>query len=555
MQIFSLIFSLTIMSFASVCRSQNVIPPEMQAEIDAKIRQSLESQRLAAVSLSIVKNDGEILYANGYGMRDKENGLEANAHTLFAIGSASKSVTAVVIAKTLHELFPDLGEAVLDTPIRELSPSYNFTLIDRYRSEKTTFRDILAHKLCLMQEISGMVAQSYEDKDDVYYRYRYAPEECGFRSTFDYNNGMIGMAADILGHMANTTYESLLSQFLSDMGMTSTTWVKMTDDHNNMMNRAVPYFLMEGQLTRYNPELLKSIAFMHAGGGLLTTAIDITKYMQLHLNKGRLGDRQIVPEEVMAWITVPSSSSYSGITKTEEDPDVLDISVAYGLCMYLGIQDGWRRIGHGGNLPPFQTHLFMYPDLGIGIYATISGGDIMAVADVPTFLFNILQGIETPQKLENSTSNQNSFESGVSYLKPKKIVETKVTNLPQNEKAVNITLEEAVGVYGNGWNGEINITLRTNSNGNPQLYWKFGRMVEGWLIKVAPATFSLSKWETDVWMIYFSGGLGYGSVQFKFLDIDTFQYIEFGQHFTTDFKRGFKLEDLSPIPWAPGTCA
>lgn len=46
----------------------------------------------------------------------------------------------------------------------------------------------------------------------------------------------------------------------------------------------------------------------------------------------------------MAWITVPSSSSYSGITKTEEDPDVLDISVAYGLCMYLGIQDGKIRI-------------------------------------------------------------------------------------------------------------------------------------------------------------------------------------------------------------------
>lgn len=45
------------------------------------------------------------------------------------------------------------------------------------------------------------------------------------------------------------------------MGMTSTTWVKMTDDHNNMMNRAVPYFLMEGQLTRYNPELLKYLSF------------------------------------------------------------------------------------------------------------------------------------------------------------------------------------------------------------------------------------------------------------------------------------------------------
>jgi len=36
--------------------------------------------------------------------------------------------------KTLSETFPELGETVLDTPIRKLVPSFNFTLSDRYNT-------------------------------------------------------------------------------------------------------------------------------------------------------------------------------------------------------------------------------------------------------------------------------------------------------------------------------------------------------------------------------------------------------------------------------------
>jgi len=42
-----------------------------------------------------------------------------------------QSFTATMAVKLLSEKFPELGEAVLDTPIRKLVPSFNFTLSDR----------------------------------------------------------------------------------------------------------------------------------------------------------------------------------------------------------------------------------------------------------------------------------------------------------------------------------------------------------------------------------------------------------------------------------------
>lgn len=58
---------------------------------------------------------------------------------------------AVLVVKTLNELYPQRGAAVLDIPLAQLIPStVNFTLSDRYRAEQTTFRDILAHRTCLL---------------------------------------------------------------------------------------------------------------------------------------------------------------------------------------------------------------------------------------------------------------------------------------------------------------------------------------------------------------------------------------------------------------------
>lgn len=155
--------SLILTSFTS---AQNGIPPETRIQIDSLIDAVMQTQNVSALGLSIVF--GESVYNKGYGLRDRENGLPAGNNTLFAIGSISKSFTAIVIIKYLSERYPTLGGSVLDVPIRILAPSYNFTLGDRYRSEKVTFKDLLAHRVCTLPEYTGMWVSAYEGEDDFY---------------------------------------------------------------------------------------------------------------------------------------------------------------------------------------------------------------------------------------------------------------------------------------------------------------------------------------------------------------------------------------------------
>ncbi|OXA40766.1 Beta-lactamase [Folsomia candida] len=247
-----------------VSAQENVIPPELQVDIDALSSSWMTLQNTPGLGLAITRGAGELVYARGYGFRDVENRLQVDPTTLFGIGSITKSFTATVVIKKLNEMFPELDVAVLDTPIRVLAPGYNFILSDRYRTGSTTFRDLLSHKVCTFPELTGMFVQSYTGSDDMYYRHRYAPEFCSFRNGFAYNNGLIGMAGDIIAHMGNTTFTDMLSELLVAIGMNETTWVKDTDDHNNMMGRSVPYIWKDGGLLRYNPELLKT-----PGGGVV----------------------------------------------------------------------------------------------------------------------------------------------------------------------------------------------------------------------------------------------------------------------------------------------
>lgn len=128
----------------------------------------MKENRIPGVGLAVVQN-GTVLMSKGYGMKNITSGLAADANTLFAIGSISKvkkkivltctvmfnmkisqSFIAVLVVKTLNELYPKRGAAVLDVPLVQLIPStVNFTLSDRYRAEQTTFRDILSHRTCL----------------------------------------------------------------------------------------------------------------------------------------------------------------------------------------------------------------------------------------------------------------------------------------------------------------------------------------------------------------------------------------------------------------------
>ncbi|MEZ4736964.1 MAG: serine hydrolase domain-containing protein [Caldilineaceae bacterium] len=74
------------------------------------------------MSLAIVQRD-EVIYANGFGVTSAEDGgLPVTPQTLFAVGSTSKIITALLIMRLVEQ-----GVLDLDRPVVDYLPGYTFT--------------------------------------------------------------------------------------------------------------------------------------------------------------------------------------------------------------------------------------------------------------------------------------------------------------------------------------------------------------------------------------------------------------------------------------------
>lgn len=100
----------------------------------------------------------------------------------------------------------------------------------------------------------------------------------------------------------------------------------------------------------------------------------------------------------MNWLYTASTLTPYGTIKSESNPDaIVNLNIAYGLCLDIGIYDGWLRIGHGGYLPLFESLMTLYPELGLGIFMAMSGPGTLYATSMPNSwinaeIFEILRG-------------------------------------------------------------------------------------------------------------------------------------------------------------------
>ena len=65
------------------------------AGFDDYISKGVDAWRLPGTSVAVVK-DGKVVFAKGYGVRELGKPERADEHTLFAIGSTTKAMTAAL---------------------------------------------------------------------------------------------------------------------------------------------------------------------------------------------------------------------------------------------------------------------------------------------------------------------------------------------------------------------------------------------------------------------------------------------------------------------------
>ncbi len=113
-------------------------------QLEQRIQHVTEAQHVVGMALAIIQN-AEVTYARGFGVTSVEDGsLPVTPHTLFCIGSISKTLTATLIMRLVEQ-----GKLDLDAPVTKYLP--DFKPGNRFDTP-VTLRQLMAHRSGLVRE-------------------------------------------------------------------------------------------------------------------------------------------------------------------------------------------------------------------------------------------------------------------------------------------------------------------------------------------------------------------------------------------------------------------
>src|ERR1700680_4123607 len=187
---------------------------------DASVGRALRELQVPGAAVGVIV-DGTVTLAKGYGVRELGKGATVTPDTIFAVGSMTKSFTAVTVAAMVDE-----RKLNWDRPVREHLPW--FRMYDPVATDLITPRDLLTHR-------SGLPGHNFIRfstplaRAALVQRIRYLEPSHTFREVYQYNNLMYVTAGFLAGEVAGKSWEDLVEQrIFTPLGMSNST-VRVTD--------------------------------------------------------------------------------------------------------------------------------------------------------------------------------------------------------------------------------------------------------------------------------------------------------------------------------------
>src|SRR5687768_3139337 len=187
---------------------------ETFAGFDAFVDGVLKDWHVPGVAVGAIQ-DGKVVLAKGYGLRDIEKQLPVTERTLMPIGSTSKSFTVSLLG-----MLSDEKKLDWDTPVRTYLQ--DFELKDEIATRLMTPTDLVTHRSGLPRHDAMWHATPLTRKD-LYERLRFLEPSATFRQRYQYNNLMFLTAGVLAERLTGNSWESLVRQRLfTPLGMTRT---------------------------------------------------------------------------------------------------------------------------------------------------------------------------------------------------------------------------------------------------------------------------------------------------------------------------------------------
>ena len=315
------------------------------------IREVPETPSLAVA----VVREGKPLLARGFGRRDVEANVPADARTAYYIASSTKSYVGLLAALLAHR-----GVVDLDVPVTHYLTGLQLPAgVD---PQRVTLKTLLTHTAGLESHaLVGRTAFTGEHSTPLLLELISRSEVR--EAKFKYDNYGYVVASLVLEKATGKKWQDLLEEMIfRPAGMTRTTaYISRTASWPS----AVPYSSgPEGLIRR---TMLKTDATMHAAGGLITTAEDLARWLELNVNQGRVGGRQVLPREAFEI----AHRQYATLSATFGPYR----RYGYALGWYWSEYEGQTLVHHFGGFSGWRAHVSFMPSTrnGVAVVTNTSG--------------------------------------------------------------------------------------------------------------------------------------------------------------------------------------
>lgn len=275
--------------------------------------------------------DGEVIAAEGFGVRALGDEAAVDADTVFQLASVSKSLAGSVMAAFIRE-----KALAWDDPVRTGDP--DFALSDRWVTEHVTFADLFSHRSGLPKHAGDLLEDIGHSRETVLERLRLYPLG-PFRTSHAYGNFGLTAGAVAAAARSGITWEDASRQLLYEplgMSATSSTYA----DFVSRTNRAVGHVRPHGTWM-VTPRPRQPDAQSPAGG-VSSTVNDLLRWLQMEIEGGVASGTSIVDADALAQTWLPQV-----ISSFPDRPT--DRCGFYGLGLNVAYDDGGRlRLGHSG---------------------------------------------------------------------------------------------------------------------------------------------------------------------------------------------------------------
>ncbi len=340
--------------------------------------QPFVGQNTLAGAVALVADKNKVLSLEAVGWADIEGKKPMTTDSFFWIASMSKAMTAAGLM-----ILVDEGKVGLDDPVEKYLPEYAGQMLavkgedGRFELKKPekpiTVRQILSHTsgLPFKSSVEQPVLDIYTLRERTV-SYAATPLQTEPGTAYAYSNAGINTAGMIIEIVSGKKYEDFMNERLfKPLGMKETTFwpdkeqvARLAKSYRPNKEKDGLEAFPIGQLTYPLTDTNRSCM---PAGGCFSTAVDVSKFCRMLLNKGTHEGRRILSEEAVKQMTMVQS----GDTKVKDKP------ADYGFGLKITTEDGGPgalsvgSFGHGG---AHATQMWVDPVRGLVVILMVQHG-------------------------------------------------------------------------------------------------------------------------------------------------------------------------------------